>query len=111
MCFSVKWPHLNLTFFSNFSEAIPDVDTKQLFVGANLKYSYQQLLDISLKGVYNNWKANQGDESVELSHAYGKPEMEVNANVTVRPIDKLSVALDYYLATGRYAFVKNYLGS
>ena len=95
-------------FFSNFSEAIPDVDTKQLFVGANLKYSYQQLLDISLKGVYNNWKANQGDESVELSHAYGKPEMEVNANVTVRPIDKLSVALDYYLATGRYAFVKNY---
>ena len=58
--------------------------------------------------MYNNWKANQGDESVELSHAYGKPEMEVNANVTVRPIDKLSVALDYYLATGRYAFVKNY---
>jgi len=25
--------------------------------------------------------------------------MEVNANVTVRPIDKLSVALDYYLAS------------
>ena len=71
MCFSVKWPHLNLTF-SNFSEAIPDVDTKQLFVGANVKYSYQQLLDISLKGVYNNWKANQGDESVELSSCLWK---------------------------------------
>ena len=46
--------------FGNFSEAMSDIDTKQLF-GANLKYSYQQLFDVSLKGVYNNWKANFGD--------------------------------------------------
>ena len=27
--------------------------------------------------------------------------MELNAGITIRPIDKLAVALDYYLATGR----------
>lgn len=96
-------------YFGNFSVAEPGIDTKRLFVGANLKYSYQQLFDIALKGVYNNWKAEMdqvdgGDG--KLPHAWGKPELEVNANITVRPIDKLSVALDYYLATGRYASVR-----
>ena len=85
-----------------------DIDTKQLFIGANLKYSYQQLFDVSLKGVYNNWKANFGDTwiggeaSGELAHAWGKPEMEVTAGLTVRPVKNVSVLLDYYLATGRY---------
>lgn len=94
--------------FGNFSQAMPDIDTKRLFVGANLKYSYQQLFDLSLKGVYNHWQANYGDSWVggplnaELEHAWGKPEMELTANLTVRPISPLSIALDYYLATGRY---------
>ncbi len=94
--------------FGNFSEAMGDVDTKRLFVGANLKYSYQRLFDITLKGVYNNWKANYGDTWVggepnaELEHAWGKPEMELTAGLTVRPIRPLEVALNYYLATGRY---------
>ena len=41
-------------------------------------------------------------EDEELAHAWGKPEMELNAGITIRPIDKLAVALGYYLATGRY---------
>ena len=53
----------------SFSVAEPGIDTKQLFVGANLKYSYQQWFDIALKGVYNNWKA-ETDEG-ELPHAWG----------------------------------------
>ena len=72
-------------YFGSFSVAEPGIDTKQLFVGANLKYSYQQWFDIALKGVFNNWKAE-----------------------TVRPIEKLSIALDYYLATGRYANVRTW---
>lgn len=94
--------------FGNFSEAMSDIDTKRLFVGANLKYSYQQLFDITLKGVYNNWKANYGDTWVggepnaELGHAWGKPEMELTAGLAVRPIRPLEVALNYNLATGRY---------
>ena len=59
-----------------------------------------------MKGVYNNWKA-ETDEG-ELPQAWGKPEMELNANLTVRPIEKLSIALDYYLATGRYANVRTW---
>lgn len=90
--------------FGNFSIAEPGIDTKRLFVGANLKYSYQQWFDIALKGVYNNWKA-ETDEG-ELPHAWGKPEMELNANLTIRPIENLSIALDYYLASGRYANVQ-----
>ncbi len=98
-------------YFSNFSVAEPGIDTKRLFVGANLKYSYQQLFDIGLKGVYNNWKAelDQADGGDgELPHAWGKPELEVNANITVRPVDKLSIALDYYLATGRYGSIRTF---
>lgn len=94
--------------FGNFSQAMDNINTTLLFVGANLKYNYQQLFELSLKGVYNSWKAKYGDdwigvgEDKELAHAWGKPEMELNAGITVRPIDKLAVALDYYLATGRY---------
>ncbi|WP_165157322.1 TonB-dependent receptor [Parabacteroides sp. ZJ-118] len=94
--------------FANFCEAMDDIDTKQLFVGATLKYSYQQWFDVSLRGVYHSWKANFGDTwtggeaNGELAHAWGKPEMEVTAGLTVRPVKEVSVSLDYYLATGRY---------
>ena len=31
--------------------------------------------------------------------------MEINAGVTVRPINKVTASLDYYLATGRKAYL------
>lgn len=91
----------NLCYPSNL------MDSKQLFVGANLKYSYQQLFEISLKGVYNNWDVeyskdhSEGFLNINEPEAYGMPEMEITAGVTVRPIKNLSASLDYYLATGR----------
>lgn len=97
-------------YFSSVSRAL-QMDADQLFVGVNLKYSYQQLLDLNLKGVYNHWKieapdsyASYGDELV----AFGKPEMEITAGITARPVQNLSVALDYYLATGRYTLNELY---
>ena len=87
------------------------LDSKQLFIGANLKYSYQQLFEVSLKGVYNNWKVEETDEFKSIGftknepEAYGMPEMEITAGVTVRPIKNLSASLDYYLATGRKSFL------
>lgn len=90
--------------FGNFSEAFDAIDTKQLFVGANLKYSYQQLFDISLKGVYNNWKAEYGsgwEPGNSETKAYGMPEMEITAGITLHPVKNVTAALDYYLATGR----------
>lgn len=91
----------NLCYPSNL------MDSKQLFVGANLKYSYQQLFEISLKGVYNNWDVEYSEDhstgflNTNKPEAYGMPEMEITAGVTVRPIKNLSASLDYYLATGR----------
>ena len=91
--------------FGNFSVPLNNVNTNQLFIGANLKYSYQQLFEISLKGVYNNWDAKLNDnwenEADKKIKAFGMPEMEITAGVTVRPLKNLSASLDYYLATGR----------
>lgn len=100
--------------FGNFAEAMSDINTKRFFAGVNLKYNYQKLFEINLKGVYNNWKANYGDSwiggeaNAELDRVWGKPTAEINAGVTVRPIDKLAVDVNYYLATGRYTQLGGY---
>lgn len=100
-------------YFSSACAMMNEIDTKQLFVGANLKYSYQQLVDISLKGVYNNWTAEYSDNFIDTNlagkdaKAWGMPEMEITAGVTVRPIKNLSASLDYYLGTGREARLGN----
>lgn len=97
--------------FGNYTKPMGGIDTKHFFAGANLKYNYQWL-DISLKGVYNNRKAKYGSSwdgaSGDLEHAWGKPEMEINAGVSVHPFKPLTVALDYYLATGRYVELFGY---
>ena len=72
---------------------------KKAFGGVHLKYSYQQLFDISLKGVYNSWSVD------DIEEAFGKPKMEINAGITVRPINQVTASLDYYLATGRKAYL------
>lgn len=100
--------------FGNFAEAMSDINTKRFFAGVNLKYNYQKLFEINLKGVYNNWKANYGDSwiggeaNAELDRVWGKPTAEINAGVIVRPIDKLAVDVNYYLATGRYTQLGGY---
>lgn len=96
------------TYFGNVSRGT-QLDGDKLFVGADLKYSYQQLFDISLKGVYNHWTVKYGEGvdgvlgSSDVLKPWGKPEMEITAGITAHPVKNLSVALDYYLATGRYA--------
>ena len=94
----------------NYIEMREDIASKRLYVGADLRYSYQQIIDLRLKGVYNNWKMNLGDNYVggEVNaeiDPIGKPEMELTAGITVRPIEQISASLDYNLATGRKAEV------
>lgn len=97
--------------FGNFSAVAPGLNSDQLFAGVHLKYSYQQLFDISLKGVYNHWNVKaDASEVTDLfpgwePEAYGKPKMELTASLTLKPIRNLSFLLDYYLATDRYALV------
>lgn len=73
-------PSLQGDIFANTSVAM-QANAKHAFGGVNLKYSYQQLFDINLKGVYNSWNVN------DIEDAYGKPEMELTAGVTVHPIN------------------------
>lgn len=97
---------LDKGWFSSVSQSL-QADADKLFAGVSLKYSYQQLVDLSLKGVYNHWKVTAPEDNTYLTDikAYGKPEMEITAGITARPVKNLSVALDYYLATGRYSLV------
>lgn len=94
--------------FANISTRMTDIDTKLLFFGAELKYAYQKFLDFRLKGVYNNWKANRGDSwrvpssPNEEVTPYGRPDLEMTAGFTVKPMPNMAVSADYYLATGRY---------
>lgn len=97
--------------FANMSHVLGHINSDHLFIGLNLKYSYQQFLDLALKGVYNHWKLkNDGTvdapSTVDDWEAYGKPKMEVTASVTVKPIEPLALMLDYYLATDRYTLLE-----
>ena len=91
-----------------------NIDTKLFYVGANLKYKYQQWFEIGVKGVYNNWSGDYHEElfdggpSPEIDHVWGKPEFELDANLTLRPIEKLAIDVAYHLETGRYM---NVIGS
>lgn len=96
--------------FNNMSELLGNMNSDHLFIGLNLKYSYQQFLDIALKGVYNHWKVEYGnadlaDPQVSDLEAYGKPKMEVTASIELKPIRNLAFLLDYYLATDRYTLL------
>ena len=85
-------------------------DSKLFRVGATFKYSFQQWIDLSLKGVYNAWDVsatgNEEDRLLPESDykAYNKPDLEIEAGVTVKPVERLAVGLAYYWAGGRYTW-------
>lgn len=103
--FFVPKSDLTQAEFRNVSEGL-QMDADHAFGGIDLKYSYQQLVDIRLKGVYNHWKIGEQENARIDYKAYGKPEMEITAGVTVRPIRNLTASLDYYLATGRETLLR-----
>lgn len=105
--FFIPGYYYSKNYFGNVSNAF-QADADHLFAGINLKYSYQELFDINVKGVYNHWKVKSPDDSNVTYAAYGKPKMEFTAGVTVRPIPKLSASLDYYLATDRKTMAIGY---
>ena len=85
-------------------------DSRKFFAGVNLKYSYQQLFNISLKGVYNGWSAADAEldgtpANAAVFKAYNRPSFELNAGIEVKPIKNLSLLVDYNLGAGRYAQV------
>lgn len=93
--------------FGNYHVAFqPDATWMRL--GAALKYAYRQTVDFSVKAVYNRGTFRKGEGNSWLSGAgmsnmkpYGCPTVEVNADLTVRPISPLSLTVDYYLGARR----------
>jgi hypothetical protein len=82
------------------------LDSKTLIGGLELQYAYQKLFEINLKGVYNKSyltdRAEYNGTAPVYKIPYGRPQMEISGNVLVRPIEKLSVGLNYYMATNRW---------
>ena len=94
--------------FTNLIDGYQEINTKLFYVGANLKYKYQQWFEIGVKGVYNNWSGDYHELLVgagaypDLDHVWGKPDFVLDANLTLRPIEKLAISATYHLETGRY---------
>lgn len=92
--------------FGNFATDFSGLNTNHYFFGATLKYSYQKFLDISIGGVYNGYTIKYGDSwdgadsDAEIT-PYGRPRVELNANLTVRPTDHITLEFDYYMGTNR----------
>ena len=100
-------PGLNYEGFANVSNTL-SLNSKRLQGGLEMKYAYQKVFEIMLKGVYNKWDMQKsripGYSGIEYE-AYGRPEMEFTAGITTHPIENLSLGLDYYLTSGRKTYV------
>ena len=111
-------PSLNNSLLFTSSSAIPperpfssyyttfQPDASLFRAGATLKYKYHNIVDFSLKGVYNYWMLRAGDGmagNFDDVKPFGRPVFEINADLTIRPIAPLSLILGYYLGANRYA--------
>ena len=78
--------------------------------GASLKYMYRKWVDFSLSGVYNTWSfgppilMDGPSDFYKNAKAYGRPAVEINADLTVKPLEPLTISLNYYLGADRYTF-------
>ncbi|MDR2118736.1 MAG: TonB-dependent receptor [Tannerellaceae bacterium] len=110
-------PYMTSEGFGNVSRVLSQ-DFRLLRGGVELKYAYRKLFELSVKGIYNHWNEekdeNSGQESEDPYNAiagrkaYGRPSAELTAGTRIRPVGNLSIALDYYLASGRKAPANNY---
>ena len=98
--------------------AFAQADSKVAFGAAELKYDYKDLFDCTLKATYYHWdlsKPKEQDDQVKQITLALKPELEVNAEVGMKPMSGLRVNVGYEYVKrceGLYAPVSNlYLGA
>ena len=86
-------------------------DASLFRAGATLKYKYRNIVDFSVKGVYNNWAFRAGDGMVsgnfDIIKPYGRPAIELNVDLTIRPINPLALTFNYYLGSDRYTIYRS----
>ena len=91
------------------------MDASVFRAGATLTYMYRKWVDFSVKGVYSAWSLSMPEGTVDGSaddiltyknaKPWGRPAIEVNADLTVRPLNPLALTLGYYLGADRYTYV------
>ena len=98
--------------------AFAQADSKVAFGSAELKYDYKDLFDCALKATYYHWDLSQPkaqDEQTKQVSLVLKPELEVNAEVGMKPMAGLRVNVGYEYVKrceGLYAPVSNlYVGA
>ena len=98
--------------------AFAQADSKVAFGSAELKYDYKDLFDCALKATYYHWDLSQPkaqDEQTKQVSLVLKPELEVNAEVGMKPMAGLRVNVGYEYVKrceGLYAPVSNlYIGA
>lgn len=70
-----------------------------IYAGAEISYSYKDIISFSVSGVYRDWKtAKIEDYNREVLLAY-MPSFEAKFNVDIRPIPSVLVNLGYQHAT------------
>ena len=62
---------------------------------AELKYDYKDLFDLALKATYYNWDSESSDEYDSKWVLSLKPELEINAEVGFKPIEKMRANIGY----------------
>jgi hypothetical protein len=74
-------------------------DANSVKLGADLKYAYQNVFELGLKGVYNQWTIQN---PTSINKAWNKPDFEVNLNAAYSsPLIPLRFDLSYLGAYGR----------
>jgi hypothetical protein len=109
-------PYLTQEGFANFSRVL-FIDSKLLKGSLELKYAYRKLFELTLKGTYNHWNEEKDEiddriatddfQLIPKRKAYGRPSTELWAGINIHPVEKLSLALDYYIASGRKMLLYN----
>jgi hypothetical protein len=99
--FDVTTPMLAGNWITPFYE---DANTVKL--GADLKYAYQNIFELILKGTYYQWGivAGKNTDNALIHKAWNKPAFETNLNAAYTvPVIPLRFDLSYYGAFGRKA--------
>lgn len=70
-------------------QELGQTNTSNFFGGATFSYSYKNLVDLTLSGIYRNWSV---DDNVALLM---KPMFDLNFRTVIRPISPLDIELGY----------------
>ncbi|MDR0537298.1 MAG: TonB-dependent receptor [Tannerellaceae bacterium] len=104
-------PEMSFFGFGNLSRTLP-LNSQRYYAGLELKYAHLKLFEIVMKCVYNHWSV-ENKHIPEQTHTdiipewkpYGRPRLEAGAGFLLRPMEKMTFSLDYYLASGRRTIV------